>query len=72
MAQAYCVDFRSIVILQHYSGAGSKYETCVAMLYRILHIPLISTTILALTTAYEQLLMHKLDLSSFLLLFYAN
>jgi hypothetical protein len=72
MALAYCVVFRSIVILQQYSGAGSKYETCVTMAHRILNIPLISTTILALNTAYDHLLMYKLYLSSFGLLFDVN
>jgi len=72
MVHAYCVDFRSIVIWQQYSGTGSKYETCVTMVHRTLHVPLTSTTILVLTTAHEHLLMHKLYLPSFWLLFYVN
>ena len=42
------------------------------MAHRILNIPLISTTILALNTAYDHLLMYKLYLSSFGLLFDVN
>jgi hypothetical protein len=63
MVNAYCVDFGSIVILQEYSGTGSKYETCVSMAHRILNMPLILTAILALIITYEHLLMYKLHLS---------
>jgi len=64
MAHAYCVDFRSIVILQQYSGAGSKYENSVTMVYRILNISLILTAILALTSANEHLLTFRHRASS--------
>lgn len=60
MAHAYCVNFRSVVILQQYSGAGSKYETCVTVVHRTLNIQLILETILKLTSANEHLLMYKL------------
>lgn len=65
MVHVYSIDFRSIVILQQYSGARSKYGTCVTVVQSILNIPLILTTILTLTSAYEHLLMYKLYLSSF-------